>query len=86
MHKRYFLLLAALVALPLLSFGGTTGKVKGKITDQKSGEPLIGATVVVVGTSLGAAANVDGEYGASYVWSAPGAASGPTSAMARFSP
>src|SRR5262245_5519654 len=62
MHKRYFLLLTALFAVPVLSFGGTTGKVKGKITDQKSGEPLIGATVVVVGTSLGAAANVDGEY------------------------
>src|SRR5262245_49944321 len=63
MQKRYVvLLMAALLAVPLLSFGGTTGKIKGKILDQKSGEPLIGATVVVVGTSLGAAANVDGEY------------------------
>ncbi len=54
-------LVVALVA-SLTAFGGTTGKVKGKITDGKTGEPLIGATVVVVGTSLGAAANIDGEF------------------------
>jgi len=43
-------------------FGGTTGKIKGKIIDQQTGEPLIGATVVVRGTSLGAAADVNGEF------------------------
>jgi outer membrane receptor protein involved in Fe transport len=44
------------------AYAATTGKVKGKITDGQSGEALIGATVVVGGTSLGAAANIDGEY------------------------
>ena len=56
------LLITLLITLPMLAVGGTTGKIKGKITDQKSGEPLVGAPVSVVGTSLGAAANVDGQY------------------------
>jgi hypothetical protein len=63
MQKKWFVLLMAfLVVFPMMTYGGTTGKIKGKITDQKTGEALIGATVVVVGTSLGAAADVNGEY------------------------
>jgi len=63
MQKRYFVLLtAAMMVFPLVLLGGTTGKIKGKVTDQKSGEALIGASVGLVGSSLGAAANVDGQY------------------------
>ena len=43
--------LVLLVALSVTA--GTTGKIAGRITDT-SGEPLIGATVMVVGTSYGA--------------------------------
>jgi len=39
---------------------GTTGKLKGKITDTETGEPILGANVVVEGTYLGAAANEEG--------------------------
>ncbi|MFN6020471.1 MAG: carboxypeptidase-like regulatory domain-containing protein, partial [Bacteroidota bacterium] len=35
--------------------------VSGKITDSK-GEPLVGASVVVVGTSTGVSADLDGMY------------------------
>jgi outer membrane receptor protein involved in Fe transport len=45
-----------------LAFGGTTGKIAGRVTDAKSGEPLIGANVVVAGTSLGASADAEGNY------------------------
>jgi TonB-dependent receptor len=38
------------------------GKIKGTIVDAKSGEPLIGANVVVVGTSIGAAADIHGKF------------------------
>jgi len=48
--------------LPTLLFAGTVGKIKGKVTDLKTGEPLIGASVTVVGTSLGAITGVNGEY------------------------
>ena len=39
-----------------------TGKVIGKIVDQETGEPLVGANVLIVSTTLGAASDVDGRY------------------------
>ena len=42
-------------------FAAGSGTIKGKILDKLTGDPLIGANVVVVGTSLGAASNLDGE-------------------------
>ncbi len=38
------------------------GKIKGVVVDANSGEPLIGANVIIAGTSVGAAANIDGEF------------------------
>lgn len=43
-------------------YAGTTGKLSGTIKDAKTGEPLIGANVVIEGTNFGAATNVNGEY------------------------
>jgi hypothetical protein len=40
----------------------SSGKIVGTITDAESGETLPGANILVVGTSLGAAADIDGEY------------------------
>ncbi|MBW4891050.1 TonB-dependent receptor [Mucilaginibacter sp. HMF5004] len=45
-----------------LVFGQTTGKISGKISDKKTGEALIGATVLVQENNKGAATNVNGEY------------------------
>lgn len=39
-----------------------SGRISGKIIDSRSGEPLIGANIIVTGTSLGAASNINGEY------------------------
>lgn len=36
--------------------------IKGKISESTTSEPLIGATVKIIGTSLGAVADVDGNY------------------------
>ena len=41
-------------------FSQTTGKISGVVTDRESGTPLPGANVVIVGTQLGAAADVNG--------------------------
>ncbi len=49
-----------LIQIPLIS--GTTGKIKGQITDKSTGEPIIGANVIVDKTNLGAATDVDGNY------------------------
>ncbi|HVP07403.1 MAG TPA: carboxypeptidase-like regulatory domain-containing protein [Candidatus Acidoferrum sp.] len=38
------------------------GTIKGKVTDSVTGEPIIGATVLVNGTKLGAQTDPDGLY------------------------
>ncbi len=43
-------------------FAGETGKIAGHIVDKKTGEALPGANIQIVGTTLGAAADVNGEY------------------------
>lgn len=50
--------------LVFLSFNifAQNGKISGKIIDKKTGETLPGATVLVEGTSLGAAADFDGNF------------------------
>jgi len=39
-----------------------TGTIRGTITDAKTNEPLIGASVLIEGTTNGAAADLDGNY------------------------
>jgi outer membrane receptor protein involved in Fe transport len=45
-----------------LVFAGTTGKIAGRIIDKETGEPLIAINVVIEGTFLGAATDIDGFY------------------------
>jgi len=45
-----------------LIFAGTTGRLTGRITDATSGEPLPFVNVVIMGTTLGAATDIDGYY------------------------
>lgn len=45
---------------PLLA--GTTGKIAGTITDKATGERLPGANITVVGTTLGAVSDLNGQY------------------------
>ncbi|MEM1117802.1 MAG: carboxypeptidase-like regulatory domain-containing protein, partial [Bacteroidota bacterium] len=53
--------LLAAVALLGAAADAQTGKLSGRVVDP-GGQPLIGATVLVVGTDLGAATDVDGVY------------------------
>jgi hypothetical protein len=53
--------------LVLISFLSTskadaTGKLAGRIVDTKTGEPLPGANIMIDGTILGGAADMDGDY------------------------
>lgn len=43
-------------------WAGVTGKIAGTVKDTKTGEPLIGATIVIEGTNLGASTVADGSY------------------------
>ncbi|MGH7451460.1 MAG: carboxypeptidase-like regulatory domain-containing protein, partial [bacterium] len=58
-----------LTLAPLLCFvawaeiyAGTTGKLAGQVVDKKTGQPLPGVNVTVVGTNLGATTDPDGRY------------------------
>lgn len=55
-------LLVLLAIIPFLLFAGTTGKLVGSIKDAQTGEPLIGANILIEGTDFGAATNIRGEY------------------------
>lgn len=46
----------------LQAFGQENGKVTGILVDAENGDPLIGANVVLDGTSMGAASSLDGSY------------------------
>jgi len=56
----------ALLLLPLLFFAtlvfAQTGTIRGTIKDSKNNEDLIGATVLIEGTTLGAATDVNGFF------------------------
>ena len=43
-------------------WSGTTGKIAGIVTDNKTGVPLPGANVIIVGTNIGAATDNDGQF------------------------
>ncbi|MFQ5603905.1 MAG: TonB-dependent receptor domain-containing protein [bacterium] len=50
------------LTIPTYVYSGTSGKIAGRVTDAETGEPLPGTNVIVQGTSLGAATDVDGYY------------------------
>lgn len=60
--KLFFIcLLFSMMLLPG-AFAGTTGKIAGKVIDKSTGDPLPGANILIVGTTIGAAANLDGNF------------------------
>ena len=54
--------LLSLLFLVTVVFAGNTGKITGKITDVKTGDPLVGANIILVGTLMGAASDLDGNF------------------------
>ncbi len=60
-RKASVITLALLLFVSLAATAGTTGKIAGRVTDV-DGNPLVGATVMIVGTSYGAMTDPNGEY------------------------
>ncbi|HEY9166581.1 MAG TPA: carboxypeptidase-like regulatory domain-containing protein [Candidatus Kryptonia bacterium] len=61
--KAYTCFLAILiVAVASQLSWGATGRITGKVTDASTGDALPGATVQLVGTSMGAATDLEGKY------------------------
>lgn len=59
-HLIHFLLVAVLSVFSATAFAQTT--VKGQLVDAETGEPLIGASVVVEGTTQGSVTDIDGNF------------------------
>ncbi len=55
-------LLLLLVAMGMSSLAMAQRTVSGKVTDAESGDPLIGANILVIGTSAGTITDIDGSY------------------------
>lgn len=55
-------LVLCLLLLPTLLMASVTGKIKGRVTDQESGEPIAGVNVLLDETYLGASTDLNGEY------------------------
>ncbi len=62
MHRKIFYFLLFLSLCPVLLTAGTKGRIKGKVVDLQTGEALIGANVVVTGTTTGANTDANGEF------------------------
>lgn len=55
-------LIAFIFLFPIIAAAQTTGKISGKVIDAGNGEPVVGANIIVNGTRLGAASDIDGSY------------------------
>jgi hypothetical protein len=62
--SRILSLLVIVLLLPgvISAFARSNGKIAGTVKDKKTGEPLIGCNIVLEGTSMGAATDLDGRY------------------------
>jgi outer membrane receptor for ferrienterochelin and colicin len=62
MTHRYLFVLLLAAGLLGVAHAGNTGKIAGVIKDAQTGETLVGVNVVIDGTTMGAATNIDGQY------------------------
>ena len=59
-HLIHFLLVAVLSICSAAAFAQTT--VRGQLVDSETGEPLVGAAVMIEGTSQGTVTDIDGYF------------------------
>ncbi|MCU0643476.1 MAG: TonB-dependent receptor [bacterium] len=57
----FFILVCSSLNINFL-FSGTTGKIAGRVVDEETNEPIISANIVIVGTNMGAASDLSGNY------------------------
>ncbi len=66
LHSNYKGMRIILLLVTFLGFTFTTfaqnGKIEGKVTDSKTGQPLSGVSIIDVSTKKGTASNIDGTY------------------------
>ena len=59
---KYFTFLLFFFFITSTYFGSTSGKITGYVKDKDTGEPLIGANIIIEESQIGAATNADGYF------------------------
>jgi len=62
MLHRLLVIVLLIMFVSSITLAETTGKISGVVKDKNTGEKLPGVNIVLVGTSMGAATNAEGEY------------------------
>jgi hypothetical protein len=62
MKKKIITLFVFVVLFAAQTFAQATGKIAGTVTDKKTGEKLPGVNIMLKGTTIGAATNINGYY------------------------
>ena len=62
MKKRFVLLLACLLAGVSLAIAQTPKTITGFVISEEDNQPVVGASVLVKGTSIGTTTNMDGKF------------------------
>ncbi len=62
MKKKIFYYLFTLFILGGQLFAQSSGKISGKVVDKKTGEPLPGVNIILKGTTIGSATDINGSY------------------------
>jgi iron complex outermembrane receptor protein len=57
-----YTLITILLFISSLLLAQESDVIKGKIIDKSTGEPMIGATVIIKGTTIGTATDLDGNF------------------------
>ena len=60
MKKTIFTL--SLIFFIINAFAGSAGEINGKVIDEKTGEELPGANIVITGTTVGTISDLDGNF------------------------
>jgi len=58
----HIILTATLILIATLIYAVEVGRIKGRVTDSETGDPIKGATVQVVGTIMGTTTDQDGHF------------------------
>ncbi|MCX6134857.1 MAG: TonB-dependent receptor [Ignavibacteriales bacterium] len=62
MRKGTLIVIATMLCVAATLTAGQHGKIAGRVTDAENGQPLPGVDVMIEGTTVGTATNVDGYY------------------------
>ncbi|MCB9219847.1 MAG: carboxypeptidase-like regulatory domain-containing protein [Ignavibacteriales bacterium] len=60
--KHVIILFLSVVFSSTILFAQTTGKISGTVTDANTGAPVIGANIIIEGSTIGAAADIEGYF------------------------